>query len=175
MKRARPNAAPASAGFTILEVLVSLAILLFGMTAVLGLLTFGAALSRSAELRTAAAAATEAVIADLEVTIFPTEADGELGEPVPIRERSLPNAPEIVYSAEAKPNPARPLEYRVDVELAWKSSGVRRERRFTTLLIRERSFGERLRRRISGEVQATPPARKVDAKQEQQAKPEKKP
>ena len=55
----------ARAGFTILEVLVAMAILLVGMTAVLGLLTFGAALTRTAQLRMEGASAVEAVNIDL--------------------------------------------------------------------------------------------------------------
>ena len=39
-----------------------------------------------------------------------------------------------------------PLEYRVDVTLAWQAGGVRRARTFTTLLLREIPFGERMRR-----------------------------
>lgn len=136
------------AGFTLVEVLVALAILLFGMTAVLGLLTFGAALSRSAHLRTVGASAAEAVVAYLQETLFPFDADGEAGEPKPIRDRAVPGFPELVYSAVATPNPAQPFEYKVEVRLRWSSGGVERERSFDTLLLREIPFGERLRRRF---------------------------
>lgn len=138
------------AGFTILEVLLALAILVFGMTAVLGLLTFGAALTKTAEQRTHAAAAAEAVVADLQESLFPLvpAADGTLepGEPRDVVDKALAGAEGVVYSAKAQPNPQRDGEYRVDVELSWLSGGVRREQRFTTLLLRELPFGERLRR-----------------------------
>ena len=148
-------------GFTIVEVPVALAILVFGMTAVLGLLTFGAALSRTALLRTSAAAASHAVVADLEETLFPEvrSADGspaaleagetEAGPPIEIVDRPLPGMPEVVYSAKATANPDRPIEYRVDVEMSWRSAGVRRASTFSTLLVREIPFGERLRRRAA--------------------------
>jgi prepilin-type N-terminal cleavage/methylation domain-containing protein len=135
------------AGFTLIEILLSLAILLFGFTAVLGLLTFGAGLSRTALLRTSGASAVEAVVADLEESLFPL-VEGEAGEPADVVDRELPGLADVVYSAHATPNPDRPLEYRVDVEIAWKTSGVRREKRFTTLLVREVPFGERLRRKF---------------------------
>lgn len=135
-------------GFTLVEVLIALAILLFGMSAVLGLLTFGAALSRSAHLRTVGASAAEAVVADLEETLFPLDAQGEAGEPRPIRDRAVPGYPELVYSARATPNPGNALEYKVEVALRWTSGGVEREKSFTTLLLREVPFGERLRRRF---------------------------
>jgi hypothetical protein len=141
-----------------IEVLVALAILVFGMTAVLGLLTFGAALSRTALLRTSAASAAHAVVADLEETLFPTgtskdpstsaldPSENEAGPPVDVVERPLPGMPDVVYSAHAVANPDRPEEYRVDVEMAWRSVGIRRTTMFRTLLVREIPFGERLRR-----------------------------
>jgi prepilin-type N-terminal cleavage/methylation domain-containing protein len=137
----------ARGGFTILEVLLAMAILLLGMTAVLGLLTFGAALSRTALLRTTSAAAVEATVADLEETLFPM-VDGEAGPPIEIKERALPGLPDVVYTASAHENPQHPLEYKVDIEMSWKSAGVQREKRFSTLLLREIPFGERLRKRF---------------------------
>lgn len=146
MRVARSNS-----GFTILEVLVAMAILLFGMTTILGLLTYGAAMSRSAQLRTSAASAAQATIADLEASFFPVE-NGEAGEPKPIENRDVPGVEGLVYSAKGRPNPDRPTEYRVDVEMTWSAQGVQRAKRFTTLLYREIAFGDRLRR------QATPGA-----------------
>lgn len=153
MKRAHTlSKSRARAGFTILEVLLALGILLFGMAAILGLLTLGAALTKSAEQRTQAASAAEAVIADLQESFFPLVPgpDGTLepGEPLPVKEKLLPGSDGVVYSASAVQNPQRADEYRVDVTLSWSSSGVRRERRITTLLVRELPFGERLRRQF---------------------------
>jgi prepilin-type N-terminal cleavage/methylation domain-containing protein len=146
------------AGFTILEVLVAMAILLVGMTAVIGLLTFGMALSRTAHLRANAASAMEAVTADLEESFFPI-VDGEAGEPKPIVAKTLPGAQEIVYSAIPHQNPDEPLEYRVDVEMSWNTQGVQREESFSFLLLREIPFGERLRRRfVALDAQGAPPA-----------------
>jgi len=142
------------AGVTILEVIVAMGIFLFGMTAILGLLTFGAALSRTAQLRTHAAALVQAVTADLEESFFPLE-NGEAGEPRGIVKRPLHGRDDILYSATPTQNPDRPLEYKVDVELTWKSGGVQREKRFTTLLLREVPFGERMRRRfVDGDTKA---------------------
>jgi hypothetical protein len=164
--RARPATAissPSRGGFTIIEVLVALGILLFGMAAVLGLLTFGAALSRTALLRTSAASASEAVTADLQETLFPL-VDGEAGAPIDVKERELPGHPDVVYSAAAHENPDRPREYRVDVTMTWKSAGVKREERFTLVLLREIPFGERLRKQfVEGtkpEAQTIPPSPK---------------
>jgi hypothetical protein len=137
---------------------VALAILLFGMTAVLALLTYGTALSRSAHLRTSSSSAAQAVVLNLEETLFPDQ-DGQAGEPLPIVERRLDGAEGIVYSAQARPSPERPDEYRVDIDMSWSSQGVQREKRFTVLLLREVPFGERLRRQlVQPETPAPPPA-----------------
>ncbi len=140
--------AHARSGFTILEVLVAMAILVFGMTTILGLMTYGVALSRSAQLRTSAASAAQATIADLEESFFPV-VDGEAGEPRAIEGRAVAGVDGLVYSATGRPNPDRPTEYRVDIEMSWTSQGVQRAKRFTTLLQREVSFGERLRHRAT--------------------------
>ncbi len=140
-------------GFTLLEIVLSMAILFLGLTAVLGFLSVGAALAQSALLRGESAQAVEAVVADLEETLFELlagEALGAAGAPRPVRERAVPGVPGLVYSAVVTPDPdpvaGRPLAYRVDVELGWSASGGRRVRRFTTLLLGEVPFGERMRR-----------------------------
>jgi Tfp pilus assembly protein PilE len=151
------------AGFTIVEVIVAMGILLFGMTSILGLLTYGAAMSRTAHLRTNASAAVESVMSDLEETFFPMK-DGEAGEPVKIEQRELFGVADLVYSATPVQNPDRPLEYRVDIEMTWKSAGVQREKRFSTILLREVPFGERLRRRfVEGQEDALSSARQEPA------------
>jgi len=142
--RARPRAH----GFTILEVVLAMGILVVGMTVLLSLFTFGAALSRSAEMRTSAAVAVDAVLADLSETLFPLAPDGSVEEPVAIEERSLASAPGVLYSATPMQNPQRPDEYRVDVQMWWQGGGVRRGEEFTTILLREVPFGERMRRRF---------------------------
>lgn len=159
--RARPRTSTRS-GMTLVEVLVAMGILLVGLTAILGLMTTGAALSRSAVLRTAAAASTQAVVEDMRETLFPIDPEGGLwsrpGPPQPIVERALPGEPNIVYSATVTENPDRPGQYRVDVEMSWQSAGVRRARTFSTLLVRELPFGERLRRRFVEGVPDVPNA-----------------
>jgi len=146
-------------GFTLIEVVLAMGILAMGSAAVLGMLTFGAALTRTAQLRAAAAQAVDAVNADLEQVLFPY-ANGAVGEPVEIVERPVPGAPEVVYTARAAQNPRDEREYRVDVELSWKSAGVKRSKRYSILRLREISFGERLRRELveSGEGLRPAPA-----------------
>jgi prepilin-type N-terminal cleavage/methylation domain-containing protein len=138
------------AGFTLIEVLLAMALLLFGMASILGLLSFGAGMARTSTLRGASADAIESVMSDLEERHFPlvrNEAGDEVvGEPVERVDEPVPGHPGLSYSTRSTPNPENPLEYRVDVEIRWSISGTTRAKRFTTLLLRQIPFGERLRR-----------------------------
>ena len=151
------------AGFTIIEVILAMGVMMIGMSVILTLMTFGAGLSRDAELRAESAGVARAVVADLEETLFPLGEDGVVGEPLEVVDRPLAGYPDLVYSAHATLNPDRadeldlaavpgmilergPLEYRVDVSLAWRSRGESRRRTFSVLLTREIPFGARLRR-----------------------------
>lgn len=137
------------AGFTLIEVVLAMGVLVIGMTVLLSLLTFGAALSRSAALRTKASTVVESVVLDLEESLFPLEEDGSAGEPPALLEdRPVPGVRGALYTARTRPNPDDPYEYLVDVEVSWETGGVQRSKRFRTLLLREVPFGERLRRRF---------------------------
>ena len=167
--RTRPES---ESGFTIIEVVMAMFILLIGMTSLLGLLTFGAALSRTAQLRAGAGGSIEAVVADLEEGMFPLKLDelGDeiVGEPDEILDRPVPGYPGLVYSARATPHPDElglpggPRRYRVDVEMSWATGGTVRRRTFTTLLLREVPFGERLRRRFVAGEKPRPAGERTD-------------
>jgi prepilin-type N-terminal cleavage/methylation domain-containing protein len=154
----------AGRGFTLIEVVLAMFVLLIGMTSILGLLSFGAALSRTAALRGGAANAIEAVVIDLEETLFPLELDGNgdeiAGEPVDVKDKAMPGYPGLTYSTRSSQNPENPLEYRVDVEVNWAVGGTTRAKRFTTLLLREVPFGERLRERV---VEGRTPKKRAEA------------
>ncbi len=136
-------------GFTLIEVVLALGLLLLGATVILGLFSFGAALSRTAELRARSATAAEAVVLDLEEGLFPLEDDGSAGEPRVVTDRPVPGHTDLIYSARAVPRPdhepGRSREYQVEVEMRWRGGAGRRGRKFSVLLLREISFGERMR------------------------------
>lgn len=139
-----------NSGFTILEVILGMGILLIGMTAIIGLLTFGAALTHASQMRTAAANVSEAILADLDESLFPLEADGTAGEPSDFEDRPLPGFEGVTYSVQTRANPENPDEYRVDVAMKWESGGVLRSQEFSTLMTREVPFGERMRHGLNG-------------------------
>ncbi|MCC6408274.1 MAG: prepilin-type N-terminal cleavage/methylation domain-containing protein [Planctomycetes bacterium] len=162
-------------GFTLIEILLALGVLLIGMTSVLGLLAFGAAMSRAAALRGESAAAAEAVFADLEERMFPLiveEGVERVGEPIEVESSPVPGYEGLTYSARAEPDAqlaaelGYPLEYKVEVELSWTSGGRRRSRTYTTLMVREVPYGERLRRQFIERDQPKPPAKAAAPKTE---------
>ena len=145
----------ANSGFTLLEVVLAMGIFLIGASAILGFLTFGAALSRTASLRTLSAEAVEAVVADLEEGLFSIEADGSVGEPVTIQDREVPGYPQLTYSVQTvedvldEDNLERSAEVRVDVEIHWKGGVSKRGRRLSILLLKEIPFGVRMRHALA--------------------------
>ena len=154
------------AGFTIIEVVLAMFVLLIGMTTIIGLLSFGAATARTAQLRAASANAVTAVMADLEENLFPlvlVEGFEVAGEPYVFVDRPVPGHDDLTYSAHAVPNPDQAdlpggaNEYRVDVQIQWKSQGAQRTRDFSTLMLREVPFGERLRLKFVEGYEAKPP------------------
>lgn len=152
-----------NSGFTLLEVVLSMGLLVLGMSVLLSLLTFGAALTRSAALRARASTVIESVVVDLEESLFPLEDDGTVGEPpAVVVDRPVPGARGVVYTARTRPNPEDPFEYVVDVEVSWEADGVRRAKTFQALVLREVPFGERMRRLFVRDrpsvAPSTPPA-----------------
>lgn len=148
------------AGFTLIEVILAVGILAMGMTSVLGLFTFGAALTQAAELRTESANVIEAVTADLEVRLFPADENGMPGEPVDLLDQTVPGIERARYSVVAFPvdggptaEDGGPLEYEVRIQVSFETRGVRRARTYETRLLRQRSFAQRMRQRFSRKKQ----------------------
>lgn len=163
-------------GFTLLEVVLAMGVLALGATAILAMFTFGTSMVRTASLRQASAEVVEAIVADLEETLFPLMPDGSIGEPIEIDSRPVAGREALSYSARARPAPdqvTRPdgaLEYRVDVDLQWTAEGLQRTQRFTVLLLREIPFGHRLRLEfVQGqrtEIDSDPDAKPVPSETE---------
>ena len=72
MKLLRRQLDAARGGFTLIEVMLAVGILVFGAAAIIGMLTVGASLTRTAELRTTAASSLEAVLDDRGLQGFET-------------------------------------------------------------------------------------------------------
>ncbi len=163
-------------GFTLIEVVLAMGIFLLGATAILGFLTFGATMSRTASLRTLSAEAVEAIALDLEEGLFPLDESGAVGEPRTIVDREVPGYRELTYTVQTVEDTNADLErdaspeVRVDIEIKWKGGVSRRGRRLSILLLKEVPFGERLRRQLlpAREEQVSDQQNGSDVKQETQ-------
>ncbi len=147
------------AGFTLIEVVLAAALFVMGMSMILGVFSFGSALSRTAELRSLSADAVDALVADLGETLFPLRDDGLVGPPLTIEDREVPGAPGLRYSVTSQPNletlevlpgVEEPVarEYAVTIEARWQAAGVQRAATWTTIMLRELPFGARMRQRF---------------------------
>ncbi len=160
MRRAKFTRLPRSArgGFTLIEVLLAAGLLVAGMSMILGVFNFGSAMSRTAELRSLASGTVEAVMHDLEETLFPLLEDGNVGAPIPIKDRPVPGRKGVIYSVTATGHEASvdpdefglgaglPREYVVEVNVQWQSSGVKKSETWSTIMLREVPFGARMRK-----------------------------
>ncbi|MCA9000461.1 MAG: prepilin-type N-terminal cleavage/methylation domain-containing protein [Planctomycetes bacterium] len=151
-----PQSTRKQAGFTLIEVLLAVGILALGMTSVLGLFTFGAALTQAAALRTESAQVVESVVADLELRLFPADENGVPGPPIELVDQPVPGVERARYSVTALPveggplaEDGGPLEYEVRVEVSFETRGVRRARTYEVRLLRQRSFAQRMRERLA--------------------------
>lgn len=147
------------AGFTLIEVVLAAGLFVAGMSMILGVYSFGSAMSRTAELRSVSAATVDSIMADLSGSLFPPLASGYAGPPVAIEDRPVPGRRGVTYSVEARPNPDtleivpgldEPVarEFAVTITIRWRSSGVARAASWETIMLREIPFGERMRRRF---------------------------
>ncbi len=152
--------ASARAGFTLIEVLLAAGLLVTGMSMILGVFNFGSAMSRTAELRSLASGTVEAVMHDLEETLFPLLPDGSVGEPQLITDRPVPGRKGVVYSVTATGHlpsidedetglgAGLPREFIVEVNVQWQASGVKKSETWSTIMLREVPFGARMRKLI---------------------------
>ena len=147
------------AGFTLIEVVLAAGLFVTGMSMILGVYSFGSAMSRTAELRAVSAATVDSIMSDLSGSLFPPLQNGYAGPPVAIEDRPVPGRRGVTYSVEALPNPDtlelipgldEPVarEFAVTITVRWRSSGVARSASWQTIMLREIPFGERMRRRF---------------------------
>lgn len=149
----RPRLRPRSGGFTLIEMMVAMGILVVGVTSVLGLLAFGAALQRTAERRSEVALAAEQVIADLRES-FSLQQDGSVAGPAPgASEHPIPGHPNLRARITLEKNPGLEGEYFATIQIQWMERGTLRSENYRTILEREAPFTERVqgeRRRAPG-------------------------
>jgi len=133
-------------GFTLVEVMVAMGILVVGMSTVLGLLSFALSLHRTSAERAESALALEAVVGELRANAFAIQKNGEAGEPQEIRQQLVPSHDGLLYSARFRENPKLSGEYLVELDISWKEKGRLRSQSYRTILSQEIPFEERMKR-----------------------------
>ncbi len=151
-------------GLSLIEVVLALAILAVGLTSVLALFSFGAGVASNANLQAEAASSLDFIVADLEERLFLQDEQGRWLEPRRIENAPVPGNERLAYSATPVRDPrgevgvGRPVLYRVDIQITWRSQGVDRAVDARVLLPQSIPFGERLRRRFVPGAAIEPPS-----------------
>lgn len=151
---ADPNALPprspraAEAGFTLAEMLAALAILLLGMTALLGSLGRSIGQRRSTEARLQTAQLVEQAVLRVrqEVVRSPggeTDLDLQLQ---PLADQTTPGFPGMKWSATAQLDDARPDIWLIVIDVDWMEEGEMVRERFHRILPRQLPLSARVQR-----------------------------
>ncbi|MBI3817717.1 MAG: prepilin-type N-terminal cleavage/methylation domain-containing protein [Planctomycetes bacterium] len=133
-----------ASGFTLIEVLVAMGILVVGVSSILGLLMFGAALQRTSERRNESSLAANQVVAALRATAFKYNVDGSTSEPSNHIEMSVPDHPRLNAVVDLKKNPTVEGEYFATIQIQWHERGESKTEEFRTILERAAPFTARV-------------------------------
>jgi prepilin-type N-terminal cleavage/methylation domain-containing protein len=149
------RAACRRSGFTLIEIVLAAGLLAIGLSALLGLFSFGASLVTGARLEAQAAQALESLVPDLPGQLFALSPEGQVAAPVVLRDRPVPGYPRLTFDAIPSPVPVSASEYpgpplwAVEVTVAWKSRGQGRGLSTRILLPQTIPLAERLRRAVT--------------------------
>ncbi|GAB4162334.1 MAG: hypothetical protein Fur0037_28590 [Planctomycetota bacterium] len=146
--RFRKRRAADERGFTLVEMMVALAILLVGITSLLGALTGGIEMRRSSEAETEAALAADRVFAEVvEGVRLAPDARTALDLIYPsIENRPCGTLPGMSCSVRYENDPDRPDLVLAVVEVSWKEQGEDVRREFARILQRQEPLGLRVAR-----------------------------
>lgn len=131
-------------GFTIAEMLVALAILVFGLTALAGSMTMGIGTRRGSEMRFRAATMVDHVVQDLRENYI-TPLDKE--QPTPMSDavdRTVPGFPELRYAVRFTADPQDPAVVLARIQVMWKEQGEAVVEEFERIVVREVPLARRV-------------------------------
>lgn len=138
-------------GFTLAEMLVALAILLFGLTAIAGSMMMGISTRRGTEMRFQAVHMVDHVYRYLQEEYF-LQHDPDSG-PIPSIGRDLEREatpveirgyPGMKYTVEFIEDPKHPQVVLARVRILWREQGERVAEKFERIMIREKPFSHRI-------------------------------
>ncbi len=146
---ARGNERTQQLGFTLVEMLVALGILVFGLTSLIGLMTVGVSTRQAAELRDRAGLAAQEVFHDLETAVFSaqkrSEDDGELPRLEEIS-GAVEGFPRLFKRIVFKSDESLPDLVLVEVHISWFEEGLTVSEVFRRVMDRRVPFPTRVAR-----------------------------
>ena len=138
---------PPCAGFTLAEMLAALAILLFGITALLGALSSSIAQRRTTDARHELAALCDLAMHRVQHEAI-RSATGQSSpfdlEFVPLVDQPVPGFPGMTWSARAIDAETRPELWLVEIEASWLDEGEQVVARFHRILPRQLPLRKRV-------------------------------
>lgn len=130
-------------GFTLTEMLVALAILIFGLTALAGSMTVGVSERRGSEMRFRAIHMVDRVFHDLRERLF-LEKHADTGPLQATAATDVPGYAGMQYTAKFQEDPDDTQVVLARVEITWKEQGERIAVVFERIMIREIPFSRRI-------------------------------
>lgn len=122
--RARPGELGDAGGFTLVEMLAALGILLFGVTALVGSLSSSIAGRRTSEAKLQMSAIADQVVLQLQEQAIVDDPETGLPRFLPQQDQPVPGFPGMTWSASAVADPLRPDVWLVRIDVAWPGSEV---------------------------------------------------
>ncbi len=136
-------------GFTLAEMLAALAILLFGVTALLGSLGSAVAQRRTTDARLASAALCEYALHRVQNEAVRRRADGASDldlELAPLADQRAPSFPGMTWGAKVTTDDERPDLWLVHISIRWLEQGEEAIQEYQRILPRQLPLGQRVRR-----------------------------
>jgi prepilin-type N-terminal cleavage/methylation domain-containing protein len=147
-RRARDRATGAG-GFTLVEVMMAMLILTFGVTSLLGLMTLGVSTRRSAEQLNRAVFLVDEALQRVQEEVFatpPAEGDAPPPELAPVQVDQIPGAPGMSYSIRFTAAEGDPDVVLARVDVRWREQGEVMAETFHRILRRHEPFARRVSR-----------------------------
>lgn len=111
-------------GFTLVEMLAALGILLFGVTALVGALSSSIAGRRTSEAKLQMSAIADQVVLRLQQEAIVDDPETGLPRFVPMQDQPVPGFPGMTWAATALVDQSRPDLWLVRIDIAWPGSEV---------------------------------------------------
>jgi type II secretory pathway pseudopilin PulG len=136
----------ASGGFTLVEMLFALGILLFGITALLGTLASSIGQRRTADARLELCALADRIVHRVQHEAIRPGADGGTVDVAfaPLLDQPAEGFPGLTWSANAVADPDRPDLWLVRIDLRWLQAGETVEQSLWRVLPRQLSLPQRV-------------------------------